>query len=72
MAGWADLPSLRRRWRTLPGEPEEGFQKASEARGVEVQGLQKAIHGDGGNRLSRQQDPAEAVDGSHSSHERFG
>ncbi len=65
MAGWTDLPSLRRRWRTLPGEPEEGFEKASEAGGVEMQGLQKAIHGDGGNRSSRQQDPAEQVDDSH-------
>ncbi len=72
MARWTDLPSLRRRGRTLPGELEEGIEKASEARGCEVQGLQKAIDGDGGNRLSRPQDPAEAVDGSHSSHERFG
>ena len=57
MAGWTDLPSLRDRWRTLPGEPEEGFEKASEAGGVEMQGLQKAIHGDGGNGFSRQQIP---------------
>ncbi len=68
MAGWTDLPSLRRRWRTLPGEGEEGFEKASEAGGVEVQGLPKAIHGDGGNRFSRQQDPAEQVGNSHLSH----
>ena len=68
MAGWSDLPSLRRRWRTLPGEPEEKFEEASEAGGVEMQGLQKAIHGDGGNRLSRQQDPAEQVGDSHLPH----
>ncbi len=38
---------------TLPGEPEEGFEKPSEAGGVEMQGLQEAIHGDGWNRFSR-------------------
>jgi len=68
VAGWTDLPSLRRRWRTLPGEFEEGFEKPSEAGGVEMQGLQKAIHGDGGNRLSWQQDPAEQVGDSHLPH----
>ena len=33
-AGWSDLPSLCRRWRTLPCEPEERFEKVSVRQGV--------------------------------------
>ncbi len=36
---------------------------------VEIQGLQKAIQGNGGNGFSRQQDPADQVGDSHLSHE---
>ncbi|MEE8114216.1 MAG: hypothetical protein V3T23_07660 [Nitrososphaerales archaeon] len=41
MARWTDLPSLRRRGRTLPGELEEGIEKASEAGGVKCRDCRK-------------------------------
>jgi len=36
VARWTDLPSLRRRGRTLPGGLAEGIEMGSEAGGVEV------------------------------------
>ncbi len=56
----------------LQGDAQEGFQKSGQGGGVEVQGLQKAIHGDGGDRLSRQQDPPEQVGDGYLSHGGFG
>jgi len=50
---------------------QPGRSKASEAGGVKVQGFQKAIDGDGGNRLSRWQDRAQQVGDNHLSHGRF-
>ncbi len=41
MARWTDLPSLRRRGRTLSGELEEGIEKASEAEGVKCRDCRK-------------------------------
>jgi len=41
VARWTDLPSLRRRGRTLPGELEEGIEKASEAGGVKCRDCRK-------------------------------
>jgi len=41
VARWTDLPSLRRRGRTLPGELEERIEKASEAGDVKCRDCRK-------------------------------